>query len=92
MKKGWILFICIVRQQMHLFYPAAEFKAGGDVLQSQAIDWSQWEGQEAERQVREVVRLLMNTDGSLDFSSPIPQGTQLLQCSVSGGLWAIVRV
>lgn len=100
MKKGWILFTCIVlalllagcsgspeeERQMHLFYPAAEFKAGGDVLQSQAIDWSQWEEQEAERQVREVVRLLMNTDGGLDFSSPIPQGTQLLQCSVSGGV------
>ena len=25
--------------QLRLFYPAAEFKAGGDVLHSQAVDW-----------------------------------------------------
>ena len=30
--------------------------------------------------------LLLNKDGSMDFPSPLPQGTELLNCSVSGGI------
>lgn len=30
--------------------------------------------------------LLLNKDGSMDFPSPLPQGTELLRCSVSGGI------
>lgn len=72
--------------ELRLFYPAPEYEAGGDVLHSQAVDWSQQEGKEAAEQVRQVVSLLLNKDGSMDFPSPLPQGTELLRCSVSGGI------
>ena len=39
--------------ELRLFYPAPEYEAGGDVLHSQAVDWSQQEGKEAAEQVRE---------------------------------------
>ena len=72
--------------ELRLFYPAPEYEAGGDVLHSQAVDWSQQEGKEAAEQVKQVVSLLLNKDGSMDFPSPLPQGTELLRCSVSGGI------
>lgn len=72
--------------ELRLFYPAPEYEAGGDVLHSQAVDWSQQEGKEAAEQVRQVVSLLLNKDGSMEFPSPLPQGTELLRCSVSGGI------
>lgn len=72
--------------ELRLFYPAPEYEAGGDVLHSQAVDWSQQEGREAAEQVKQVVSLLLNKDGSMDFASPLPQGTELLRCSVSGGV------
>ena len=36
-------------------------------------------------QVEKVIELLLNNDKVLDFISPIPQGTKLLSCKVSGG-------
>ena len=71
---------------LRLFYPAPTYEAGGDVIHSQAIDWTQEEGASAADQVKKVVQLLQNQDSQLNFSSPIPQGTVLLQCTVSGGL------
>lgn len=86
----FLLTGCVKSQEekweLRLFYPAPEYEAGGDVLHSQAVDWSQQEGKEAAEQVRQVVSLLLNKDGSMDFPSPLPQGTELLRCSVSGGI------
>ena len=70
---------------LHLFYPAAEYEAGGDVICSRLVDWSAQEGADASEQVKMVVELLQNQDGSMDFSSPIPANAQLLECTVSGG-------
>lgn len=71
--------------QLRLFYPASEFKAGGDVLHSQAVDWSKEDSKDTAEQVEKVIELLLNNDKVLDFISPIPQGTKLLSCKVSGG-------
>lgn len=71
--------------QLRLFYPAAEFKAGGDVLHSQAVDWSKEDSKDTAEQVEKVIELLLNNDKVLDFTSPIPQGTKLVSCKVSGG-------
>ena len=64
---------------LRLFYPAPTYEAGGDVIHSQAVDWTQEEGADAADQVKKVVQLLQNPDNQLNFSSPIPQGTVLLQ-------------
>ena len=71
--------------QLRLFYPASEFEAGGDVLHSQAVDWSKEDSKDTAEQVEKVIELLLNNDKVLDFTSPIPQGTKLLSCKVSGG-------
>lgn len=71
---------------LQLFYPAAEYEAGGDVILSRAVDWTAQTGGSAERQVEHVVSLLQNREGTMDFTSPIPQGAELKQCMVSGGV------
>ena len=43
------------------------------------------EGELTAEQVEKVIDLLLNNDKVLDFTSPIPQGTKLLSCKVSGG-------
>lgn len=71
---------------LQLFYPASEYPAGGDVIHSQAVDWTQQEKDTAAQQVMKVVELLQNRDKKMDFESPIPQGTDLLRCTVANGL------
>lgn len=71
---------------LQLFYPAKEYEAGGDVILSQAVDWDIQENVSAAEQVERVVSLLQNRAGEMDFTSPIPQGAELLECTVSGGL------
>lgn len=73
-------------QTLRLFYPVTAYEAGGDVLQSEAIDWSAQVNTSATEQVEEVIRILQNRNGEMDFTSPIPQGVELLQCTVSNGL------
>ncbi len=72
--------------QLRLFYPAADYEAGGDVLHSRAIDWSAQEEKDAARQLETVVQLLLPGRADADFPSPLPEGTELLSCSVSGGV------
>lgn len=71
---------------LHLFYPAADYEAGGDVLCSQPVDWSAQESADTADQVKMVVQLLQNRSGGMDFTSPIPPDAELLECSVSGGV------
>ena len=54
--------------QLRLFYPASEFKAGGDVLHSQAVDWSKEGDKDTAEQVEKVIELLLNNDKVLDLS------------------------
>lgn len=58
---------------LRLFYPAPTYEAGGDVIHSQAVDWTQEEGADAADQVKKVVQLLQNPDNQLNFSSPFPR-------------------
>lgn len=71
---------------LQLFYPAAEYEAGGDVILSRAVDWSMQQGGSAQRQVEQVVSLVQNRGGEMDFTSPIPQDAELLECTISGGV------
>lgn len=71
---------------LQLFYPSAEYEAGGDVILSRAIDWDAQESGSAVEQVEQVVSLLQNRGGEMDFTSPIPSDAELLECSISGGL------
>lgn len=72
-------------RSLHLFYPAAEYEAGGDVLCSRSVDWAARESADAAEQVKMIVELLQNREGELDFSSPIPAKAELLECTVSNG-------
>ena len=60
--------------QLRLFYPAAEFKAGGDVLHSQAVDWSKEDSKDTAEQV-EKVKASMSQDWRKD---PVPFPSYLL--------------
>ena len=71
---------------LHLFYPAANYEAGGDVLCSRTVDWSKQESADTADQVKMMVQLLQNRDGRMNFTSPIPSDAELLECSVSGGV------
>ena len=71
---------------LHLFYPAANYEAGGDVLCSRTVDWSKQGSGDTADQVKMMVQLLQNRDGRMNFTSPIPSDAELLECSVSGGV------
>ena len=73
-------------QSLQLFYPASEYEAGGDVILSRAVDWTMQTGGSVQRQVEQVVSLLQNRAGEMDFDSPIPPDAELLGCTVSGGV------
>lgn len=61
---------------LHLFYPAANYEAGGDVLCSRTVDWSKQGSGDTADQVKMMVQLLQNRDGRMNFTSPIPPRMQ----------------
>lgn len=73
-------------QTMHLFFPRQNPEAGGDIIDSIAVDWSPYSDQDAWQQICRMVTLLQNADKKYPFTSPIPAEAELLRCTVSGGL------
>ena len=70
---------------LQIYYEAdPEKAAGGDILTTARVDWTEQAKRPADAQAREALRLLLEGVGDPDFTSPLPDGTQLLSCSVSG--------
>ena len=68
-------------------YYAAEPKAvaGGDILTTVQVDWSEQTSLSPEEQGRAALELLLGACEAEGFDSPLPRGTQLLGCKVDGG-------
>lgn len=100
MKKMWplafflltvvLLIGCGKRQSegetLRLFYPKEDPAPGGDIIDSMEVDWSKYAEENVGGQIAAIVSMLLNDNQTYAFSSPLPKGTKLLQCTVSGGL------
>lgn len=73
--------------EMLAVYYAAEPETvrGGDILTTAQVNWSEKAELSAEEQGRAALELLLGGCQSPGFVSPIPRGTQLLNCTVDGG-------
>ena len=58
--------------------------SGGDAIDAIRVDWRDWREQSAQVQAEEVLRLLMGGYKEGGFRQPVPGGTRLLSCTVSG--------
>ena len=73
-------------EALHFFYPTGDRALrGGDVMESVKVSWEQEKESDAEEQVRRAVERLMAGDPEKNYMSPVPRGTTLKSCSVSGG-------
>lgn len=74
-------------ETFHLFYPTGEdADRGGDIISSVAVGWEQEKDEDAEKQARRAVELLLADHPERGYKSPVPGDTQLQECSVSGGV------
>ncbi len=70
-----------------VYYPAdPESARGGDILTSVPVSWSDKANLPAQRQAQSAMELLLGACQAEGFSSPLPAGTQLLNCSVTGSM------
>ena len=70
---------------LSVYYAAQPEKAGGgDIVAAVRVDWTEQTARPAALQAREALRLLLEGTDDPSLSSPIPAGTQLLNCSVNG--------
>ena len=73
-------------ETLSLYYPvrAEVLTSGGDAIDTIRVDWRDWREQPAQVQAEEVLRLLMGGYKEGGFRQPVPGGTRLLSCTVSG--------
>ena len=73
-------------ETLSLYYPvrAEVLTSGGDAIDAIRVDWRDWREQSAQVQAEEVLRLLMGGYKEGGFRQPVPGGTRLLSCTVSG--------
>ena len=57
---------------------------GGDILAVARVAWEEQSNHSTQRQAREALELLLGGCQVQGFASPLPAGTQLLGCTVSG--------
>ena len=57
---------------------------GGDILAAAQVPWSEQAERPAQKQAWEAMELLLGKCEEAGFSSPVPEGTRLLSCSVNG--------
>lgn len=62
----------------------ADRAPGGDILTSVRVPWSEQSGRPARQQMRQALKLLLGECSEEGFVSPLPEGTELLNCSISG--------
>ena len=74
-------------ETFHLFYPTGkDADRGGDIISSVAVGWEQEKDEDAEKQARRAVELLLADHPERGYKSPVPGDTQLQECFVSGGV------
>ena len=73
-------------ETLSLYYPVRPevLTSGGDAIDAIRVDWRNWREQPAQVQAEEVLRLLMGGYKEGGFRQPVPGGTRLLSCTVSG--------
>ena len=73
-------------ETLSLYYPvrAEVLTSGGDAIDAIRVDWRDWRERPAQVQAEEVLRLLMGGYKEGGFRQPVPGGTRLLSCTVSG--------
>ena len=57
---------------------------GGDILATARVSWSEQSRLPAREQAMEALELLLGKCREKGFTSPIPEGTRLLECTVTG--------
>lgn len=68
-----------------VYYAAeAESVPGGDILAAARVPWSEQADLPAQEQAQEAMELLLGECQEEGFTSPLPEGTELLECTVSG--------
>ena len=68
-----------------VYYAAeAERVPGGDILATARVPWNEQTERSPQEQAREAMELLLGQCREEGFSSPLPEGTRLLSCTVSG--------
>ena len=70
---------------LHLFYEApAQSAGGGDIIESVPVDWTIYREKTTEEQIQEMLERLLRGDRDSGLLSPMPAGTLLRECHVSG--------
>ena len=75
---------------LRLYYPAdlsARSGSGGDAITSVQVDWQRVTGDDRGRQqqAQYIMELLLGSCKATGFTSPVPEGTTVRSCTVSGG-------
>ena len=78
--------------QLRLYYPAelstkSRSTGGGDAIASVQVDWQQIGGDQLGRQqqAQYIMEQLLGACKASGFTSPVPDGTALRSCTVTGG-------
>ena len=73
-------------ETLSLYYPVRPevLVSGGDAIDATRVDWREWRDVSAQEQAEEVLRLLMGGHTEGGFTQPVPGGTRLLSCTVTG--------
>ena len=78
--------------QLRLYYPAelstkSRSTGGGDAIASVQVDWQQIGGDQLGRQqqAQYIMEQLLGACKAPGFTSPVPDGTALRSCTVTGG-------
>ena len=70
---------------LHLYYPTVlALSQGGDAIDSVDIAWESLPQDDRQEQAEAVLALLMGGCEKDDFTSPVPAGTSLLKCTITG--------
>ena len=72
-------------ETLAVYYAAApEDVPGGDILTAAQVPWNEQGSLPARKQAEEAMKLLLGGCEEEGFTSPLPEGTRLLDCTVSG--------
>lgn len=69
-----------------VYYETPQKSPGGDVLAAASVPWNEEMALSAEEQVRAAMELLLGRCREEGFITPLPVGTRLLDCSVTGSV------
>ena len=73
-------------ETLRLYYPASieDMSGGGDAIATVHINWREMREATMQQQAEEVIRLLTGGCRDKDFRSPVPAGTRMQYCRITG--------